>query len=162
MAHCPDLPRLAAAAGLMVLRSRRKYARCLHSAGCLDRWGLCWFGGQWRRPSGGQPISEGATLSPNHNRASVTWQTTGNAQILSILAHIYKLRPNQNRPQISTVRTLDKPYPRKEIILRSNSPWGFYPFQPPDSPKGQVARVSGELPPCMTRGSPLRPLGCLT
>ena len=51
---------------------------------------------------------------------------------------------------------------RKEIILRSNSPWGFYPFQPPDSPKGQVARVSGELPPCMTRGSPLRPLGCLT
>ena len=42
----------------------------------------------------------------------------------------------------------------KEIILRSNSPWGFYPFQPPDSPKGQVARVSGELPPCMTRGSP--------
>ena len=51
---------------------------------------------------------------------------------------------------------------RKEIILRSNSPWGFYPFQPPDSPKGQVVRVSGELPPCMTRGSPLRPLGCLT
>ena len=26
--------------------------------------------------------------------------------------------------------------PRKEIILRSNSPWGFYPFQLPDSPKG--------------------------
>ena len=50
----------------------------------------------------------------------------------------------------------------KEIIFRSNSPWGFYPFQPPNSPKGQVARVSGELPPCMTRGSPLRPLGCLT
>ena len=42
---------------------------------------------------------------------------------------------------------------RKEIILRSNSPRGFYPFQPQDSPKGQVARVSGELPPCMTRGS---------
>ena len=51
---------------------------------------------------------------------------------------------------------------RKEIILRSNSPWGFYPFQLPDSPKGQVARVSGELPPCMTRGSSLRPLGHLT
>ena len=50
----------------------------------------------------------------------------------------------------------------EEIILRSNSPWGFYPFQPPNSPKGQVARVSGELQPCMTRGSPLRPLGCLT
>ena len=50
---------------------------------------------------------------------------------------------------------------RKEIILRSNSPWGFYPFQLPDSPKGQVARVSGELPPCMTRGSSLRPLGHL-
>ena len=51
---------------------------------------------------------------------------------------------------------------RKEIILRSNSPWGFYPFQHPDSPKGQVARVSGEPPPCMTRGSSLRPLSCLT
>ena len=51
---------------------------------------------------------------------------------------------------------------RKEIILRSNSPWGFYPFQLPDSPKGQVARVSGELPPCMTRGSSLRPLSHLT
>ena len=51
---------------------------------------------------------------------------------------------------------------RKEIILRSNSPWGFHPFQPPNSPKGQVARVFGELPPCMTRGSSLRPLGCLT
>ena len=51
---------------------------------------------------------------------------------------------------------------RKEIILRSNSPWGFYPFQLPDSPKGQVTRVSGELPLCMTRGSPLRPLSCLT
>ena len=49
----------------------------------------------------------------------------------------------------------------KEIILRSNSPWGFHPFQPPNSPKGQVARVFGELPPCMTRGSSLRPLGCL-
>ena len=45
--------------------------------------------------------------------------------------------------------------------LRSNSPWGFYPFQHPDLPKGQVARVSGELPPCMTRGSSLRPLSCL-
>ena len=53
-------------------------------------------------------------------------------------------------------------HPRKEIILRSNSPWGFHPFQPPNSPKGQVARVFGELPPCMTRGSSLRPLGCLT
>ena len=51
---------------------------------------------------------------------------------------------------------------RKEIILRSNSPWGFYPFQLPNSPKGQVARVSGEQPPCMTRGTSLRPLGHLT
>ena len=59
-------------------------------------------------------------------------------------------------------KRLKRQFERKEIIFRSNSPWGFYPFQPPNSPKGQVARVSGELPPCMTRGSPLRPLGCLT
>ena len=39
---------------------------------------------------------------------------------------------------------------------------GLLPIPAPDSPKGQVTRVSGELPPCMTRGSPLRPLGCLT
>ena len=39
---------------------------------------------------------------------------------------------------------------RKEIILRSNSPWGFCPFHHPDSPKGQVVWVSGELLPCMT------------
>ena len=51
---------------------------------------------------------------------------------------------------------------RKEIILRSNSPWGFCPFQPPNSPKGQVVRVSGELLPCMTRGSSHRPLRLLT
>ena len=37
---------------------------------------------------------------------------------------------------------------RKEIILRSISPWGFCPFHHPDSPKGQVVRVSGELLPC--------------
>ena len=51
---------------------------------------------------------------------------------------------------------------RKEIILRSNSPWGFCPFHHPDSPKGQVVRVSGELLPCMTRGSSHRPLRLLT
>ena len=51
---------------------------------------------------------------------------------------------------------------RKEIILRSNSPWGFCPFHHPDSPKGQVMRVSGELLPCMTRGSSHRPLRLLT
>ena len=51
---------------------------------------------------------------------------------------------------------------RKEIILRSNSPRGFCPFHHPDSPKGQVVRVSGELLPCMTRGSSHRPLRLLT
>ena len=69
---------------------------------------------------------------------------------------------SDNVAAVGSRRLMRTRHTRKEIILRSNSPWGFYPFQPPDSPKGQVARVSGELPPCMTRGSPLRPLGCLT
>ena len=57
---------------------------------------------------------------------------------------------------------LKKAHGRKEIILRSNSPWGFCPFHHPDSPNGQVVRVSGELLPCMTRGSSHRPLRLLT
>ena len=93
----------------------------------------------------------------------------GNSKAPTCLTHTTTRKPmpcselerfaNQTATENALVHNIRK---RKEIILRSNSPWGFYPFQPPDSPKGQVARVSGELPPCMTRGSPLRPLGCLT
>ena len=69
-------------------------------------------------------------------------------------------RPQQNKIRVSP--TWAWAGARKEIILRSNSPWGFCPFHHPDPPKGQVVRVSGELLPCMTRGSSHRPLRLLT